>query len=95
MPIATLLRDVPEATQRRVRERYADFRSYATPVSDRLLQKQGNDVSIEEAWQLHRRRAEDNVGLGRTLREASYEHFVEMSEIEENAVLPPKGRVAR
>lgn len=184
MPIATLVREVPEATQRRVRERYADdmrqlsaigfteycfyaellrpyslirnfpmvvlmrmqrevisryprlraagsyilmrhdspptialpmgmglklytgftdrfvlvsanFRSYAIPESDPLLQKHGDDVSVEEAWDLHRRRAEDNVGLGRTFREASYEHFAEMSEIEEHAVLPPKGRIAR
>jgi hypothetical protein len=183
MPIATFLRDVPEATQKRVRERYADdiqqlstagfseydfysellrpyslirdfpmlvlmrlkrevisrhpglraagsymlmrhdspptialpmgmglklytgftdrfivvsasFRSYAIPENNPLVQKHGDDVSIEEAWHLHRRRADGNLALGRTFREASYEHFVEMSALEESAVLPPKGRIA-
>jgi hypothetical protein len=72
----------------------ASFRSYAIPENNPLVQKHGYDVSIEEVWRLHRRRAEDNLALGRTFREASYEHFAEMSALEENAVLPPKGRIA-
>lgn len=64
----------------------ANFKSLAIPDNNPLIQKHGDVVPLYEAWQLHQRRTQDNINLGRTFQDATYELFVQMSEQEENAM---------
>lgn|SRR5687768_4373909 len=66
----------------------ANFPSHAIPDNNPLVQKHGDKVTLEEVWQLHQRRARDNVTLGRTIQDATYDAFVQMSATEENAISP-------
>ena len=65
----------------------ANFPSMAIPEDNPSVQKHGDRVSLEEAWQLHQRRARDNVALGRSLRGMDFDHFAELSKLEEDALM--------